>query len=142
VPYPINWRDAPFYAFSGADQLVLYDGRYRVVAGIAALVGVLWAIAEGFARRRDAEFWKSLRLPLEWYGVAIFATAVLPQDLRLSPTGGLIGLLISRLTTITAIFGLCVLAQLRPQRWALAGFGACAIAFFGMLYQNTSVLNR
>src|SRR5262249_28932714 len=25
VPYPINWRDAPFYAFSGADQLVLYD---------------------------------------------------------------------------------------------------------------------
>jgi len=45
-------------------------------------------------------------------------------------------LLGSRLTRISAIFGLCVLGLLKPRKWHLAGFGVGAIVFFTFLYQD------
>jgi hypothetical protein len=62
--------------------------------------------------------------------------------LRPSITGAWIGLLASRLTAISAIFGLCLMAFLKPRKWHLVGFSACAIVFFAFLYQDTLVLNR
>jgi len=65
-----------------------------------------------------------------------------PKNLRPSSYGGWIGLLASRLTTISAIFGLVLLGCLKPRRWHLAGFGFCAVLFFAFLYQDTGRLNR
>ena len=48
----------------------------------------------------------------------------------------------SRLTTISAIFGLCVMGSIKPRKWHLAGFGICAGIFFAFLYQDTGWLNR
>jgi hypothetical protein len=76
------------------------------------------------------------------YAVAFCATALLPENLRPSPDGGWIGLLGSRLTTISAIFGLCVLGLLKPRKWHPAAFGVGAIVFFTFLYQDTGWINR
>src|SRR5258706_13348381 len=79
---------------------------------------------------------------LELVMVTICAIVLIPEILRPPPEGALIGLLGSRLTTISAIFGLCVLGGSKPRNWHLAGFGICAAVFFAFLYQDTGWLNR
>jgi hypothetical protein len=137
-----DWDRGPFYLYNGADQLGLYGKRYFVLAGAAFLFGLLCVAIDRFALRRDSTSWKPFELPFELYVVTFCATALLPENLRPSLYGGWIGLLGSRLTTISAILGLGVLGCLKPRRWHLAGFSACALAFFAFLYQDTASLNR
>jgi hypothetical protein len=140
--FPVDWAHDPFYLMNGADQLTLYGQRYAVLGWAVLGFGVLCFVVDLVSRRRDTSFWQSLRLPAELYFIAIVAVVVVPENLRPSISGGWIGLLASRLTAITAVFGLCLLGGLKPRKWHLAGFGACAIVFFGFLYQDTLVLNR
>lgn len=140
--FPVDWVHDPFYLMNGADQLTLYGQRYATLGWAALIFGVLCVLVDVILGWRENSFWQSLRLPAEFYFVAIIAVAFLPENLRPSITGGWIGLLASRLTTITAIFGLCLMSCLKPRKWHLAGFGACAIVFFAFLYQDTLVLNR
>jgi hypothetical protein len=51
-------------------------------------------------------------------------------------------LLVSRLTLVTAVFGLLVLASLRLPRWSTHGNVLCALLFFLFLYQDTGKLDR
>jgi hypothetical protein len=140
--FPVDWVHDPFYLMNGADQLSLYGQRFTVLGWAALVFGAFCALVDLISRGRDITFWQSLRLPAEFYLLAVVAVAFLPENLRPSISGGWIGLLASRLTTITAIFGLCVMGFLKPRKWHLAGFGACAILFFVFLYQDTVVLNR
>jgi len=140
--FPVDWAHDPFYLMNGVDQLTLYGQRYATLGWAALVFGVLCVLVDVISRRRDTSFWRSMRLPAELYFIALIAVALLPENLRPSITGGWIGLLASRLTTITAIFGLCLLNCLNPRKWHLAGFAACAIVFFTFLYQDTLVLNR
>jgi hypothetical protein len=140
--FPVDWAHDPFYLMSGVDQLTLYGQRYTVLGWAALAFGVLCVLVDVISRRRDSSFWQSVRLPAGLYLVAIVAVAFLPENLRPSVTGGWIGLLASRLTAICAIFGLCLMSCLKPRKWHLAGFSACAIVFFAFLYQDTQVLNR
>jgi len=140
--FPVDWEHSPFYIMNGVDQLTLYGQRY-VVLGLAALgFGVLCVVVDLVSRWRDTPFWQCLRLPAELYFIAIVAVALLPENLRPSVSGGWIGLLASRLTAITAIFGLCLMGCLKPRKWHLAGFGAFALFFFTFLYTDTLDLNR
>ena len=140
--FPVDWVHDPFYLMNGADQLTLYGDRYAALGWAALVFGAFCVVAELILRRRDVSIWRSLGLPAGMYAVAIFSVALLPENLRPSITGGWIGLLASRLTAITAIFGLCVMSCLKPRKWHLAGFGACAIVFFTFLYQDTLVLDH
>jgi hypothetical protein len=140
--YLVDWDRGPFYFYNGADQLALYGQRYFYLAGAAFLFGFFSVAVDLYAGRRDSSRWRRFELPFELYLVAFYATALLPENLRPSMEGGWIGLLASRLTTISAIFGLCVLGSLRPRKWYLAGFGACAMVFFAFLYQDTGWINR
>ncbi len=140
--FPVDWFHDPIYIMNGADQLTLYGQRYAVLGGAAVSFGVVCVLVELILRRRDGSFWQALRLPAELYFIAILAVALLPENLRPSITGAWIGLLASRLTAITAIFGLCLMSCLKPRKWHLAGFGACAMVFFAFLYQDTLLLNR
>jgi hypothetical protein len=137
-----DWDRGPFYLYNGADQLALYGKRYFVLAGAAFLFGLICAVADLYSRRRDDSWWKPFELPFELYAVAFCATALLPENLRPSVNAGWIGVLGSRLTTISAILGLCILGTLKPRKWQLAGFGVCGIVFFAFLYQDTGWLNR
>jgi hypothetical protein len=140
--FPVDWVHDPFYIMNGADQLRLYGQRYAALAWAALVFGVLGVLVDVISRRREASLWQSLRLPAELYVIAVVAVALLPENLRPSISGGWIGLLASRLTMVAAIFGICLLGCLKPRKWLLAGFAACAIAFFACLYQDTLVLNR
>jgi len=137
-----DWDRGPFYLYNGADQLGLYGTRYVAVAFAGFFLGVIFVVLDFYQRRREGSLWKTFELPIELYAVAFCATSLLPENLRPSPDAGWIGLLGSRLTSISAVFGFCILASLKPRRWHLAGFGACAVVFFGFLYQDTGWLNR
>lgn len=140
--FPIDWVHDPFYRMNGADQLTIYGRRYAELGWAALIFGVACVLVDVVLRRRETSFWRALRLPCELYVIAIVAVALLPENLRPSISGGWIGLLASRLTMITAIFGLSVMGCLIPRKWHLAGFGTCALIFFGFLYQDTLRLNR
>ena len=140
--YMVDWDRGPFYFYNGADQLALYGQRFAYLVWAAFLFGHFCVAVDLYVGRREGSTWRRFELPFELYVVAFCATAVLPENLRPSPDGGWIGLLSSRLTTISAIFGLCVLGLLRPRKWHLAGFSVCAIFFFAFLYQDTGWTNR
>jgi len=137
-----DWDRGPFYLYNGADQLALYGRRYATLAAAAFFLGLIFVALDFYQRRHESSPWKSFELALELYLVTFCATVLLPENLRPSIYGGWIGLLSSRLTTISAILGLCFLGCLKPRRWHLAGFGVCAIIFFAFLYQDTGWLNR
>ena len=137
-----DWDRGPFYFYNGTDQLALYGKRYFLLAGAAFLFGLICVAVDFYARRREGTSWKPFEVPFELYAVTFCATALLPENLRPSIYGGWIGLLGSRLTTISAILGLCFLGCLKPRRWHLAGFSVCAVVFFAFLYQDTGWLNR
>lgn len=137
-----DWDRGPFYLYNGADQLALYDKRYFVVAGAAFLLGVVCILVDAYPQGRDLDDWRVFELPFELYAVTFCATSLLPENLRLSMYAGWIGVLGSRLTAISAILGLCLLAFLRPRKWHFAGFAICALCFFTFLYQDTGWLNR
>jgi hypothetical protein len=142
VQFPLDWEDAPFYLLNGADQLVLYGSRYVWLAWVVLLLGIVSFLFQSRASWGDKASRKRLILSSQLYFVAICATALLPEDLRPSLYGGWIGLLVFRLTTISAIFGLCVLASLPSRKWQFVGFMAVAIVFFMFLFQDTKALNR
>ncbi|PYT77679.1 MAG: hypothetical protein DMG40_22660 [Acidobacteria bacterium] len=108
----------------------------------AFFFAVVCVAANFFAGQQEPGPWKRFELPFEWYAVTFCAVTLLPENLRPSPDAGWIGLLGSRLTTISAIFGLCILGQLKPRKWHLAGFAGCALLYFAFLYQDTGWLNR
>jgi hypothetical protein len=137
-----DWDRGPFCFYNGADQLALYGKRYFTLACAAFLLGMTCVAVGRYARWRDSSSWEPSALPFELYVVAFCATALLPENLRPFPQGGWIGLLGSRLTTISAIFGLSVLGCLKPRKWHLAGFSVCAAVFFAYLYQDTGWVNR
>src|SRR6266478_7306843 len=122
--YLVDWDRGPFYFYNGADQLAFYGQRYFYLAGAAFLFGLFCVAVDLYPGRHDGSRWSRFELPFELYAVAFCATALVPENLRPSTDGGWIGLLGSRLTSISAIFGLCILGLLRPRKWHLAGFTA------------------
>ncbi|HKT46383.1 MAG TPA: hypothetical protein VJP87_02565 [Candidatus Acidoferrales bacterium] len=140
--WAVDWsRDEPAYFYNGVDQLILYGERYAKLA-LAVGLFVLFCAAFGLVADKEERRSSSLLLAIELYAVAFIAIALLPENLRPFPEGGWIGLLVSRLTIIPAIFALCVLASFRPRAWQLAGLAAAALAFFSFLYADSRWLNR
>lgn len=140
--FMVDWDRGAFYFYNGADQLALYGRRYFWLAGAALFFGFLCVVFDRYARRGEGEWWKQFGLAFELYVVAFCATSMVPENFKLSVYSGWIGLLGSRLTTISAIFGLCFMGFLKPRKWQMVGFAACALVFFGFLYQDTGWINR
>jgi hypothetical protein len=137
-----DWDRGAFYYYNGADQLALYGRRYFWLAGAAFLFGFFCVVCDRYVHRGESGSWRPFELALELYLVAFCATSLVPENFKLSVYSGWIGLLGSRLTTISAIFGLCFLGFLKPRKWQVVGFAACALLFFGFLYQDTGWLNQ
>ena len=140
--FPVDWEAPPLYLLTGADQLILYGQRYAILSYVALAFAILCVAGEFLPRRKDDAALKSSLPLLELYAVSFLATALLPENIRLTLNAGWIGLIVSRLTIITAIIGLSLLATLTPRKWHLAGFAAIAAVFFTFLYQDTAWLNR
>lgn len=141
--FEADWRPDPFYWMNGSDQLMIYGHRYLVLARIALAWGVICFLPV-FAQslRAGGERARAFRLPIELYLVALAAAAFVPENIRSDLFAGWIGLLVSRLTSITAILGLCVLGLLPLRKWQVAGFAACAAVFFIFCYRDTAAVSR
>src|SRR5262249_40279363 len=141
--FDASWRPGPFFWMNGSDQLILYGHRYLVVARTALAWGAI-CFLPAFAQslRTGGEQAGAFRLPLALYLVRLTAAAFLPENVHSDLSQGWIGLLVSRLTTITAIFGLCVLGLVPLRKWQVAGFAVCAAFFFCFCYRDTGAISR
>jgi hypothetical protein len=133
---------ARFHFFTGADQIVLYSTRYVWLAGVMAalcLVTVVFGLL--FDREASSSRW-AIRVPMELWGVSVFAAAILPNEVYLARYSALISFLAPRLTSTTAVIVLCIVGCLEPRLRHLLGLSICAFFFFVWMYQDTGVLNR
>jgi len=138
-----TWPYAGFLELLGQDQINLFGHRYVILSWVALSWGaicVVAAIYDWMFRGKTAA--AALWLALEMYVLAVVAALCLPENFRVGLYAGWIGLLVSRLTLVTAIFGLLILACLRLPRWSAYGSVAGAFMFFNFLYQDTGKLDR
>jgi hypothetical protein len=140
--FQADWPESPFLQWNGADQLWVFGAATRYVEIAVVVFVVVATLMDLFPWRMEGKSWKERRIFLELYGVAFCLTSLLPENLRPDPNQGWIGMLVSRLTLISAIFALAWLGTLRPRVWHLAVLGACAAAFFTFTYQGTAIVER
>jgi len=140
--YEADWAGTQFYLFNGADQLALYGRRYAVLAAVVFFVCVSVVAYQVVRRKLKREDWRLLVPPLEMYLVAVCAAGLLPQDIQVPLYPAPMGLLVSRMTLVSAVLGLCLIAGARPKRWVLAPLAVCTVAYFTLLYRDTGSLGR
>jgi hypothetical protein len=135
------YHPEPFHGI-GVDQLVLYGTRYEFLGWAALLFGIACFVWEALTRLKDVTYWKRLELPLELFLILFCAASFAPENLRFSSHSAWIGMLVSRLTILSAIVAMCILGSMRPRKWHLPGWAAISVVFFAFLYQDTASLNR
>ena len=132
----------PFYSFNGADQLVLFGERYRILARALLAFAALSIILDLILRRRESGLLKCYSIPIQLYTLAMFAVLVLPDAIHFPPPTATIALLTERITSITAVIGCCVLGAMQPRKYHFVAAAVIAGFFFVFLHQDTAIVNR
>lgn len=140
--FEVEWREAPLWDMTGAEQFHVFGTRYVFCTRGVLLMALLGTIVAMFQSGRVSRFWKEHRLALELYLVSFCVVAMLPENIHTDPTAGWVGELATRLTLVVAVFGLCWVGSLPPRRWHLAGYSVVALVFFYFVYGDTAFLNR
>ncbi len=140
--YYINSGTKPFYSYNGADQLVLFGERYRLVARALMLFVAVSLAIDVIRRRRRSRTWQDYEIPLQLYLLVWLAVFLLPGAVIFPPPTAPVALLTERVTSVSAILGCCLVGALRPSKWHLAASAAIAAVFFSFIYQDTAVVNR
>jgi hypothetical protein len=140
--YQPDWPDRPFFQWNGADQFwVFRPATWYVSLAMIAFVTVA-TLLDFFPWQRRNGNAKERRLFPEFYAVAFCLTSLLPENLRPNENAGWIGLLVTRLTLVSAIFIFCWLGTLRPRKWHFVALAACAVAYFTFVYRDTRLANQ
>ena len=140
-----TWHDkTDFFTMNGADQLSLFGPRYIKLEWTVFIMGCLIFLLGVWLKRNTNTSWKIFRAPLELWAALVFAALVFPEIIFLPQygEGSVFGFVVSRLTTVTAVFGLCVLGSIELNKWHFLVLSAFAIVFFVFQYQDTAALNR
>jgi hypothetical protein len=138
-----SWRSEGLWQLFGQDQMNVYGRRYLVLSWFVLLWGAFCAAAalyDWIFREREPS--DSLWPAVELYLLALVLTLCLPENFRTELYAGWVGLLVSRLTLVTAVFGLLVLASFRLPRWSWRGATVIAAIFFSFLYCDAGKLDR
>jgi len=138
-----SWRSEGIWQLFGQDQMNVYGHRYLMLSWSALAWGAFCVIAAiyGWIFRAQKPS-RALWLALELYCLALVATFCLPENLRTGLYAGWVGLLVSRLTLVTAVFGQLALVSLRLPRWFWRGAAIIAGIYFAFLYHDTGKLDR
>jgi hypothetical protein len=134
----LGWK---FEAMNGADQMLLFRPVYKYLALAAFAFGSFAFVASAFADRHRHELAGRVRTPLELWAILLFAAVMVPGAILLPEYTAAVSAISSRLTTLTAIVGLCVLGAVPFRKWILGGLSVIALMFFAMQYHDTAVLN-
>jgi len=138
-----SWRAEGLLQLLGQDQMNVYGRRYLLLSWAALVWGVVSVIGAVYGWIfRGREPARALWLATEVYVMSVAATVCLPENFRTGLYAGWVGLLVSRLTLVTGVFGLLVLTSLRPPRWMWRSAAVIAAIYFGFLWQDTEKLDR
>jgi len=142
--YDADWANRrKLFDIFGIDQMELFGERYAWLA-TAAFAWVLLAALVFFYDwiiRREQPL-PAVQVALELYLLSVIAIKCLPENVRFSGNSAWAGLLGARLTLITGVLGVLLLAFVRARRWLIAGACAIAVTFFVFLYEDTGRLDR
>jgi hypothetical protein len=137
-----DWPDRPFFQWNGADQFwVFRPATWYVSLAMIAFV-IVATLVDLFPWQRGNGKAKERRLFPEFYAVAFCLTSLLPENLRPDENAGWIGLLVTRLTLVSAIFMFCWLGTLRTRRWHFFALAACAAVYFTVVYRDTRLSDQ
>ncbi|MBV8514082.1 MAG: hypothetical protein JO260_02160, partial [Acidobacteria bacterium] len=135
-------RSTKILAMNGADQLVLFRPVYKYVA-LATIVFGCFAFAESALESHDRQrLAHDVRTSLELWAILLVTASLVPAAIWLPEYNNAISAISSRITTLTALMGLCVLGAVAPRRWIFGGLSCLAFIFFALQYQDTAALNR
>jgi hypothetical protein len=140
--YTVVRSGEPLYFFNGADQLLLFGNRYRVPSEAWLGFAAICIGADLILRRREKGLGRKYAAAVQLYLLLAAVIVLLPDQLHLPQFAVGLSLLTPRVTSLSAICLICVLATMHPKKWHLLGFSAIAIVFFIFLYQDTLTLNR
>lgn len=147
LSYEVDPPTKPFYFFNGADQVVLFGHRYRIVEyGLIAFVLIAIAMDLVLRRRERGNWtqraWAEYAISAQFCALAILSVWLLPGAVQVHADAASASLLTERFTTISAVLACCLLGAMRPRKWHLAATGAIAALFFAFLWQDTARINR
>jgi hypothetical protein len=137
-----GWRGTKVLAMNGADQMVLFRPAYKYLALATFVFGCFAFVAAARVDHHNRQdLAERVRTPLELWVLLLIAATMVPGAVWLPEYTAAVSAISSRITTLTAILGLCVLGAVLPRRWILAGLSAIAFIFFAMQYHDTAVFN-
>lgn len=136
------WEARNFYEFNGMDQLILFSDRYSILARISFAFGCVCFVSQIDKGSPSLLVTPKVRIPLELWTISLCLAAMIPEEIVLPYYTAPVGLIPARLTSVTAVLGLCILGCLQPKRWHVIGFAVIAAIFFAWTYRDTGVLNK
>lgn len=155
--YIVEARPHNFWVFNGADQFVLFGHRYRIVGYgfhvfvVSAIVWEIWLLWRQFREGRQEVGMEGSRVKpsrdnfgavsFELYGLVFAAVLLLPHGARVPGHIGAVALLTDRLTSVSVVLLICLVAAVRPKKWHLATAIVLAGTFFAFVFQDTGRIN-
>jgi hypothetical protein len=136
-----NWRGRNPLASNGADQLVLFGRAYMYMALVTIVFGAFAFVVSAAIDQDRKSLAERIRTPLELWVILLIAAPLVPAAIWLPEYTAAVSAINSRLTSLTAILGLCILGAVAPRKWILSGLSAIALIFFALQYRDTGVLN-
>jgi len=128
--------------FTGADQLMIFGAPYRVLSRTLLVLGALAFFAAALQDRKRGPLLRHIWIPLSLWTLLIATAMLLPGSVWLPTYIAPVSAIVSRITSVTAIIGLCVVGNLQPRKWILTSLVVVATIFFALQYRDTAMLNR
>ncbi len=130
---------------NGADQLLLYAPHYLLPVYLIMVLFVVSLLVDALRKWGMPQWKEPYLLPVQLYILALLAVRMLPATIQVPHRFGAmvpLGFITDRLTSVVAIFGCCILAQIKPRKWHYACFAALAAIFFSYLYSDTAKISN
>lgn len=131
-----------FYFYNGADQLVVFGGRYVLVALALCIFLIAILLFEFYEKRRGSEVLSAGRIPLQLYLIVELAVLLIPDYIHSPVFQAPSAAITARLTLLSAILACCLLGVATPRKWHLIGGLCIAAGFFALIFQDTGTIAR
>ncbi len=131
----------PFYSFNGADQLVLFGERYRVLARALLAFALVSIVVDLTRRTREPSPLRYYSIPIQLYLLAMFSPLLLPDAIHFPEPTATIALSQRGSHRLPPSLAAVCWARCTAEV-ALRLFGSDCVVFFVFLYQDTAIVNR
>jgi MFS family permease len=129
-------------AMNGADQLILFRHAYIYIALLAFVFGSCAFLAAAFVDYHREDLAQRIRTPMELWLILLIAATMVPAAIWFPAYSNAVSAINSRITTVTATLGLCILGAVAPRKWIFGGLSVIALIFFALQYRDTAVFNK